>query len=169
PAILSALIHTRYASPKNKRPQTRSTKRRKSKRPLLPSAMSMKSSVTCSSARDASGSPAKISVSSNSSVISKAPRIGQFKMYRPTTSAVVNAIRQNSRMAAAVPSTRSSKTTASEGCDDLIESGRLLPSCYPLRLLAEFCQHLGAVDALGGGVLDPFVVDRLGALLHALN
>ena len=42
--------------------------------------MSMKSSVTCSSAREASGSPAKISVSSSSSVISKAPRSGQLKM-----------------------------------------------------------------------------------------
>ena len=40
----------------------------------------MKSSVTCSSAREASGSPAKISASSNSSVISKAPRNGQLKM-----------------------------------------------------------------------------------------
>ena len=41
-------------------------------------AASMKSSVTCSSARDASGSPAKINASNNSSVISKAPRSGQL-------------------------------------------------------------------------------------------
>ena len=43
------------------------------------STMSMKSSVTCSSAREASGSPAKISVNSTSSVSSKAPRSGQLK------------------------------------------------------------------------------------------
>ena len=45
-----------------------------------PSSMSMKSSVTCSSAREASGSPAKISANNSSSVISKAPRSGQLKM-----------------------------------------------------------------------------------------
>jgi hypothetical protein len=39
---------------------------------------SMKSMVTCSSACDTSGSPAKISTSSVSSVISKPPRIGRL-------------------------------------------------------------------------------------------
>ena len=33
----------------------------------------------------------------------------------------------------------------------------------------ELRQHLGAVDAFGGGVLDPLVVDRLGSFLYALD
>ena len=39
----------------------------------------MKSMTACSSANDTSGSPAKISTSSISSVTSKAPRTGRLK------------------------------------------------------------------------------------------
>src|SRR5882672_1157402 len=84
------------------------------------------------------------------------------------TSAVVSIIRQNSRMAAAAPSARSSQAPASEGCD-VIVPGPSVAGSDAFELLAEIRQHLGAVDALGGGVLDPFVHDRLGAVLHAFD
>src|SRR5262245_57216409 len=84
------------------------------------------------------------------------------------TSAVVNIIRQNSRTAAEKPSARSSHTPASELCD-VIGSGLSLAGGDALHLFAELGQHLGAIDALGGGVLDPLVADRLGAVLHLLD
>ena len=47
--------------------------------PRRGSMRSMKSMVTCSSACDTSGRPAKISTSRISSVISKPPRIGRLR------------------------------------------------------------------------------------------
>src|SRR5438270_11107822 len=87
------------------------------------------------------------------------------------TSAVVSIIRQNSRTAAARPSARSSQTPASAGWDG--DGIGPLPASIaggePLELCAELGEHLGAVDTLGSGVLDPLVVDRLGPLLHVLD
>src|SRR5262249_61251217 len=47
-------------------------------------------------------------------------------------------------------------------------SPALIPSMaggHALDLFVELGEHLGAVDAFGGGILDPLVVDRLGLLL----
>ena len=59
--------------------QTASTSRRRTARAPAPSILSMKSMVTCSSACDTSGRPAKMSTSSISSVISNDPLSGRLK------------------------------------------------------------------------------------------
>src|SRR5437773_833317 len=84
------------------------------------------------------------------------------------TSAVVRAIRPNSRTAAAAPSTRSSQTPVSERCDATAVRPSLAGG-YTLDLLAELGKHLGAVDALGAGGLHPLLLDDLGPFLYALD
>src|SRR4051794_3076983 len=73
-----ALIHICQARKKNSAPTTACTSRCSVSTARVGSMRSMKSMVTCSSACETSGSPAKIRTSSISSVISNAPRIGRL-------------------------------------------------------------------------------------------
>src|SRR5262249_6208582 len=130
---------------------------------------SMKSIVTCSSACDTSGSPAKISTSSRSSVISNAPRIGRLKRYRATTSTNVTSIRHERSAEAAMPRTASARRShafAGSLTVEQAEAGGLFFRRDLLDLGAELLQRGPGVDALGGGFLDPVLDDRPRALLH---
>src|SRR4026209_1026284 len=84
------------------------------------------------------------------------------------TSAVGQALQPNSSTAAAAPSTRSSHAAASERSDATASCPSVAGS-NALELCAELDQHFGAVDALAGGGLYPFLLDNLGAFLHALD
>src|SRR5260221_295125 len=131
------------------------------------STRSMKSMVTCSSACDTSGRPAKISTSSISSVTSKPPRNGKLNRYRATTSTKVSSIMANRMAEAATPSTASIRL--SQMVAGWLTLVPLFAGSDLLQLLAEFGQHIGAVDALGVGRLDPLVVERLRLRHHFLD
>src|SRR3954452_25347466 len=118
---------------------------------------SMKSIVTCSSACDTSGRPAKISTSKPSSVISNAPRIGLFSRERPTTSKNVRTIMPKRRADAAMPRTASARLSQTEP---------LFASSDLLQFLVEFVERLLGVRQLDARLLDPVVDDRAGALLR---
>src|SRR2546425_4746193 len=118
----------------------------------------------CSSAHDTSGSPAKISTTSMSSVTSNAPRTGRLKTYRATTSTNVRSIMARRR--ADAPTPRIVSTRRSHRCRGAFGSGALssLARGDFLQLLAELREDLGGVDAPPAGLGDPVVDDRRRAL-----
>src|SRR3989449_5406496 len=90
--IRSALSHMSQVSKNMTAAHTSCTARSSPRRARAPRSRSTKSMSACSSAHDTSGSPAKISTTSMSSVTSNAPLTGWLKTYRATTSTNVRSI-----------------------------------------------------------------------------